>query len=54
MNRRNYNRGINREIKGNKKANTPRLILIFVHSYSPELLRDINKTDRTQWNCRRK
>jgi hypothetical protein len=48
MNRRKYNRGINREIKGNKKANTPRLILIFVQRYSTELLRDKNKTNRTQ------
>jgi hypothetical protein len=42
MNRRKYNRGINWKIKGNKKANTPRLILIFEQSYSTELLRDIN------------
>jgi hypothetical protein len=54
MNRRNYNRGINRKIKGNKRANTPRLILIFIHSYSPELPRDTNKANRIQWNCRRK
>jgi hypothetical protein len=42
MYRRKYKSGIIRKIK-EEKANTPRIILIFLHSYSPELLRDIKK-----------